>query len=125
MALGVRKREKEGQKEPTRSFSKKQENAIAKAVGGSRQPNSGATPWEKGDVVINGENGFLLEAKTKTTHVESFSIKKEWFDKNKREAAFMGKPHTALVFNFGPGEENHYIIDEYLFLELLDYLKTQ
>ena len=31
----------------------------------------------------------------------------------------------SLVFNFGPGEENHYIIDEYLFQELLEYLKNK
>lgn len=37
----------------------------------------------------------------------------------------MGKEHSAIVFNFGPGEENHYIIDEYLFLELLEYLKNE
>lgn len=36
----------------------------------------------------------------------------------------MGKPYSAIVFNFGPGEENHYIIDEYLFLELLEHLNT-
>ena len=68
---------------------------------------------------------FLLEAKTKTTHSESISIKKEWFDKNRQEMVFMGKPYSAVVFNFGPGEENHYIIDEYLFQELLEYLKTK
>ena len=46
MALGggVRKREREGEKTPTRTFSKKQEDAVAKAVGGNRTPNSGATP---------------------------------------------------------------------------------
>ena len=68
---------------------------------------------------------FLLEAKTKTTHSESISIKKEWFDKNRQEMAFMGKPHSAIVFNFGPGEENHYIIDEYLFQILLNYLENE
>ena len=44
--------------------------------------------------------------------------------KQKQEAAFMGKPYSAVVFNFGPGEENHYIIDEYLFLELIDHLNS-
>ena len=126
MAIGHKERIKEGQKPtPTRTFSKKQETDIAKATGGQRTPNSGATTWVKGDVLTKGENGFLLEAKTKTTHSDSIKINKEWFDKNRQEAAFMGKPHTAIVFNFGPGEENHYIIDEYLFLELLDYLKDK
>lgn len=53
------------------------------------------------------------------------SIKKEWIEKNRQEAVFMGKPYTAVVFNFGPGEENHYIIDEWLFQELVEYLKTK
>ena len=124
MAVGLKIRNKEGEvsKPSTRFYSKKQEMAIAKATGGQRTPNSGATPWSKGDVLTEQ---FLLEAKTKTTHSESISIKKEWFDKNRQEMVFMGKPYSAVVFNFGPGEENHYIIDEYLFQELLEYLKTK
>lgn len=123
MAIGHKDRVKEGDKPtPTRTFSKKQENDIASATGGKRTPNSGATPWVKGDVLTEQ---FLLEAKTKTTHADSISIKKEWFKKNTEEAVFLGKPYTALVFNFGPGEENHYIIDEYLFQELLEYLKNK
>ena len=120
MAVGVRHREKDGKKEPTRKFSKRQETDIANATGGSRQPNSGATAWAKGDVKTDQ---FLLEAKTKTTHSDTITIRKEWFQKNREEAAFMGKPYQAFVFNFGPGEENHYIIDEDLFITLLEYLK--
>jgi hypothetical protein len=122
MIIGVAKREKEGAKPlPTRHFSKIQENAVAKAIGGQRTPNSGATPWSKSDVL---SDKFAIECKTKTTSSESISIKKEWFSKQKQEAMFMGKPYSAIVFNFGPDEENHYIIDEYLFLELLNHLNT-
>ena len=123
MAIGHKERFKEGQKPtPTRVYSKKQETTIAKATGGQCTPNSGATIWSKGDVLTEQ---FLLEAKTKTTHSGSIKINKEWFEKNKQEMAFMGKPYSAIVFNFGPEEENHYIIDEYLFLELLEYLKRK
>lgn len=126
MAVGTRERFKEGQKPtPTRSYSKKQESAIAKATGGKRTPNSGATPWVKGDILTEQ---FLLEAKTKTTNSDSISIKKEWFEKNISEAVSMGKPYSALVFNFGPDEpynKNYYIIDEPLFLELLEYLRAK
>ena len=117
-------REKSSDKgtKPTRFYSKKQENSVAKAVGGSRNLNSGATMFIKGDCVTDK---FLLECKTKTTHSDSISIKKEWIEKNRSEALFMGKPYSAVVFNFGPDEENHYIIDEYLFKELLDYLGNQ
>ena len=122
MIIGTAKRDKEGAKPlPTRYYSMKQEESVAKATGGRRSKNSGATMFDKSDV---STDKFNLECKTKTSHSESISIKKEWFAKNKEEAMFMGKPYSAVVFNFGPDEENHYIIDEYLFLELLAYLNT-
>lgn len=114
--------ERTDKKEPTRHYSKKQENSVAKAVGGQRTKNSGATRWEKGDILTD-DSSFLIECKTKMSHSDSISIKKEWFDKNTKEAVFQGKKYTALVFNFGPDEENHYIIDEDLFVFLLDKLK--
>ena len=122
--LGVRERIKEGQKIPTRVRSSAQEKSVAKAIGGRQTPNSGAASI-KGDVLTDGsyESSWLIECKTKMTHSNSISIKKEWFIKNKYEASEMGKANTALVFNFGPGEENYYIIDEYLFKILQDYLK--
>jgi hypothetical protein len=123
MIIGVAKRNKEGAKPlPTRSYSSKQEKAVSKAVGGKVQKNSGAGLFEKGDVVTSGINSFLLECKTKTSASESISIKKEWFEKNRQECLLTGTPHQAVVFNFGPGEENHYIIDEYLFQFLKDKL---
>jgi len=115
----------DGKPTPTRVFSKKQEKAVAKAIGGQTTPNSGATAWVKGDVHTSGGESFLIECKTKTTHSDSISIKKEWFEKNKKEMVFNGKQHQAVVFNFGPDEEMHYIIDEYLFQELLEYLKNK
>ena len=124
MAIGMKERVKEdgSNKKPTRYYSKKQETKIANETGGSRTPNSGATAWSKGDVLTEQ---FLLEAKTKTTHSDTITIRKEWFTKNTQEAVFMGKPYSALVFNFGPDEENYYVIDEYLFQELLEYLNNK
>lgn len=125
MIIGTAKRNKEGAKPlPTRHYSAKQEKTVSKAVDGKVQKNSGATLFEKGDVITSGKNSFLLECKTKTSNSESISIKKEWFEKNHQECLLTGTPHQAVVFNFGPGEENHYIIDEYLFLELLNHLNT-
>lgn len=37
----------------------------------------------------------------------------------------MGKPYSALVFNFGPDEPNYYVIDKYLFQDLLEYLEKK
>ena len=120
MILGTAKRDK-GDKKPTRYYSKKQEEIVAKNIGGKVQKNSGATYFAKGDVVTNQ---WLIECKTKTTSSESISIKKEWFEKNKQECLLTGTPYQAIVFNFGPGEENHYIIDEYLFQTLQEYLNS-
>ena len=124
MIIGTAKRVKEGSKPlPTRHYSKKQEEAVAKATGGKRTPNSGATDFGgKSDVDI--ENLFNIECKTKTSNSESISIKKEWLLKNKREATFDGNPYSAIAFNFGPDSNNYYIIEEYLFLELIEHLKT-
>lgn len=124
MIIGTAKRVKEGDKPlPTRHYSKKQEEAVAKATGGKRTPNSGATDFGgKSDVDV--ENLFNIECKTKTSNSESISIKKEWLLKNKREATFDGNPYSAIAFNFGPDSNNYYIIEEYLFLELIEHLKT-
>lgn len=99
---------------PTRFYSNKQEKKIAKAVQGQQVANSGATAFKKGDVTT--EN-WLFEAKTKTTESKSFSIKREWIEKNKEEAFAMGKDYSALVIDFGDGEQ-FYLLDEKTFLEL-------
>lgn len=123
MAFGVRKREKELDKPiPTRAYSKNQEIAVASSLGGKRTPNSGATAWIKGDVVTHK---FLLECKTKATHCNSITVKKEWITKNIEEASFMGRPYQAVVFNFGPDEENYYIIDEALMKTLMQAIEEQ
>lgn len=113
----------ENENKPTRYFSKKQEDKVAEAVKGSRNINSGATMFIKGDVQTS-DDSFLIECKTKTSHADSISIKKDWIEKNRQEALFMNKKHSALAFNFGPDEPNYYIIDEYLFQQLLEHLQN-
>lgn len=105
---------------PTRFYSKQQEKKVAKAVKGKVTANSGATAFSKGDV---NTSDFLLECKTHTEFRESFTIHHDWFEKNKEEAFAMHKDYSAVVIDFGDGE-NHYIIDEKLFLLLLEYLKS-
>ena len=101
--------------QPTRFYSVKQEKTVAEKFNGNRTKNSGATAFDKGDVNLDN---ILVECKTKTTNSKSITIQKEWIEKNKQEALFMGKPYSVIAFNFGPNENNHYIIDEELF-ELL------
>lgn len=108
----------------TRKYSKKQEAAVAKAIGGKRQPNSGATAFMKGDVI---SKHFCIECKTATSEKNSFSIKRDWIDKQKEETFAMNRPFWALAFNFGGlrNNENFYIIDEQLFNKLQHYIEEE
>lgn len=97
---------------PTRYYSKQQEKKVAKKLGGKRQANSGATAFQKGDVITDQ---FLVECKTKTKDSKSFTIKEDWLLKNEEEAFAMNKD-SALCFDFGPGaNKRYYIISERLF----------
>lgn len=105
---------------PTRFYSNQQERKVAKAVNGKQTANSGATLFQKGDVITSD---FLIEAKTVTKEQKTFTLKKEWFAKNEEEAFAMGKPYSAIVFDFGDGEQ-HYVINQKLFSMLLEYLEV-
>ena len=105
----------------TRYYSSRQEKKVAKAIGGKQTANSGATAFSKGDVRTE-DNLFLLECKTHTEFKDSFSIKHSWIEKNREEAFQMGKRYSALVIDWGD-HENHYLISEHLFLELLEHLR--
>ena len=107
---------------PTRFYSKQQEKAVAKSTGGKVVANSGATRFNKGDVVTEH---LLIECKTKTSPTNSFAIKKEWLEKNKEEALAMGKQYPVLAFNYGPGEPNYYVIDERTFRQFKSFLEME
>lgn len=106
---------------PTRFYSSRQEKRVAKAVNGKQVANSGAPVFVAGDVRTDD---WLLECKTHTEFKNSFTIKHEWIDKNREEAFQMGKHHSALVIDFGDGE-NHYLISENMFKELLERLREE
>lgn len=105
----------------TRAYSKKQENRVAKALGGKVNANSGATGFYKGDVRTEH---CLIECKTATKEVKSVSIKKEWLDKLKQEQFSMGKLYSILAFDFGDGND-YYIIDKNLMQVLLNYMEEE
>ena len=104
---------------PTRFYSNKQEKKVAKTLGGKKTPNSGATPYQKGDVLTKD---FLLECKTVTKKQKQFTIQKEWLEKNKQEAFECGKNYNALTFDFGDGEQ-FYVIDERTFKKVVRLLE--
>lgn len=105
----------------TRYYSSKQEKAVAKTIGGKQVANSGATTFSKGDVT---NPDWLIECKTATTAKSSFSIKREWLQKNKEEAFAMNKPYNALCFDFGNGSNRYYVIDEKTFTGLIEALEA-
>ena len=106
----------------TRFVSAKQEKAIAKAVGGKRTPNSGATKFDKGDLTIGQE--WLVEAKTCMQPRKSFSIKKEWLEKLREEKFACRKEHSALCFDFGDESTRYYIVDENTIKTLIEISKS-
>ncbi len=103
----------------TRKFSSKQEHRIAKMFDGKVVANSGATRFNKGDVVVDD---VLIECKTSTKPKEAFSIKKEWLEKNKEEAFEMGLSHSILAIDFG-SEDDYFIIDKALAKLLIETIK--
>ena len=115
-------RNKEENKKPTRYYSNKQEKTVAKKFAGNQTKNSGATMFSKGDVKTDN---ILFECKTKMSDSESMIVKKEWLEKNKREALFMGKDYSVVVINFGPDQENYYILDETTFNEFVDFINNK
>ena len=106
----------------TRYYSKRQETKVAKKLKGKRTANSGATAFQKGDVVTKQ---WLIECKTKVKDSKSFTIKEDWLLKNEEEAFAMGKNNSALCFDFGPSaNKRYYVISERLF-ELLRYITEE
>ena len=105
----------------TRYYSSRQEKSVAKTVKGKTVANSGAPRFVAGDVT---SDIILIECKTVTKEQKSFTIKKEWIDKNKEEAFAMRKPYSAIAFSFGD-DINHFIIDEKLFKILLEKLRDE
>lgn len=108
-------------KKSTRYYSGRQERKVAKALNGKLVANSGACKFVAGDVTTED---ILIECKTCCDDKKSFSIKKEWLEKNKEEAFAMGKSYSVLVFNFGPNSENYYVIDEKLFKRLKEDIEN-
>lgn len=105
-------------KKSTRYYSSRQEKKVAKAVGGKQVANSGAATFVAGDVTTDD---WLIECKTKCNVARSFTIKREWLDKNREEMFAMGKSYNALVFNYGDSE-NYYVVDEKTFLRMKEAL---
>ena len=110
----------------TRYFSNKQEKEVAKMLGGNQTPNSGATGFVKGDVIL--DNLMLIECKTKTKESNSFSIDRNWIEKNELERKEMQLPYSCLAIKFNPDDnynENYFVISSKLMKMLVEHLREE
>lgn len=105
----------------TRYYSDLQEKSVIKKLGGFQVSNSGAGNFVKGDV-INKNANLLIECKTTMSNKDSISIKKEWIIKNKEESKSQGLLNSAIAINFGPNQENYFLINTLLMQYLVEKL---
>ena len=106
----------------TRDFSDVQENAVAKALGGHRTANSGATTFSKGDVIVGNVS---IECKTKMSPCGSFSVQKSWIDTLERERVEMRKSASAIAISFDAGNSSFYVINEKMMKRLVELINEE
>lgn len=112
-------------KEATRYASSVQEKRVAGKLGGKVSSNSGAGMFNKGDIVVE-DASLLIECKTCMEPKKSFSIKKEWIEKNKEEAFRLRLDNHVIAFNFDyQDKKDYYIIDDKLMGFLVDCLEKE
>ena len=107
----------------TREASSVQEKRIAQKLGGTVNPNSGAGMTKKGDVELS-DIGLLVECKTCMSPKQSFSIKKDWIEKNKQEAFMTRNNDSVIAFNFDyTDKRDYYVINDKLMRFLVEKLR--
>lgn len=104
-----------------RTVSQKQEDRIAENIGGKRVSNSGATKFDKGDVI---NLDWLIEAKTRASTRKNLCIQREWLDKLRDEAYAHRRYYYALAISFD-NEKDYFVIEDSLFYKMLKVLEEQ
>lgn len=105
-------------KETTRYSSSVQEKRIANKLNGKVSSNSGAGLFNKGDIICT-DASLLIECKTCMEPKKSFSIKRDWIEKNKEESFRLRLDNHVIAFNFYyQDKKDYYIIDD----KLMDFL---
>lgn len=114
--LKVKESSRQGSISEVKAFNQLSQTIDAPSVQGT--PNSGAGKI-KGDMQIVGLVNAMLEMKTtvnknakKAPGKESFTIKREWLDKLKREAKEANKEIFSLVFSFKEFDDQFYTVME-------------
>lgn len=110
-------------KSSTRFASEAQEKRVASKLGGRVSSNSGAGRFDKSDIYLD-DIDLSIECKTCQTEKNSFSIKKEWLEKHKREAFQTRAANNVIAFNFFYSDnQDYYVIDDKLMRFLVDKLR--
>lgn len=110
-------------KDATRFASGIQENRIAKKFNGKVSSNSGASAFSGGDVYVE-DASLCIECKTCMKPAKSFSIKKDWIEKNKQEAFVHRFENNCIAFNFNyEDKKDYYVIDDKLMGFLIESLE--
>lgn len=105
----------------TREFSDKHEKSVCKLLSAEQVSNSGAGRFKKGDCVQK-DASLLIECKTVMTDKDSVSIRKDWIIKNKEESFENRLDNSCIAFNFGPGQDSYFVIDQKLMKFLTEKL---
>lgn len=84
--------------------SKREEDRIAKKLGGQRLPRSGGLAWSSSDSTTDGgdvkSRHMLVEHKRVESHVKSIGVKREWLAKLTEGAARRADKVPGLVVSF-------------------------
>ena len=112
-------------KNSTRYCSSIQETRIANKFNGYASSSSGSSKFQKSDVIV--ENASLqIECKTCMKPKDSFSIKKEWIEKSRKEAFSNRLDNVVIAFNFNyEDKDDYYVIDDKLMRFLIEKLKEE
>jgi len=101
----------------TKSVSNEQEKRVAKLVDGRVVVGSGATQFQKGDVVT--KNCFY-ECKTSMSPKDSYKINKKDLQKADEQRFSMGKENYAFVFDFGDKQDLFVVLKMNTYLNLIN-----
>ena len=107
----------------TKYYSDVQERRVSSLLGMKQVSGSGAPCFCCGDIL---GDMFLGECKTSMKEKSSFSVKKEWIDKNNIEKIQLQKPYSFLAISFTPeADTNYFIIGEKEMKKFVELLREE
>ena len=107
----------------SRYYSDIQEKRVSSLLGMKQTSGSGQPLFCCGDIL---GDMFLGECKTSMKEKSSFSVKKEWVDKNNIERLQLQKPYSFLAISFTPeADTNYFIIGEKEMKKFVELLREE